>query len=130
MSIIDELKSVGKVLQEAGKIEQYQQILDAQQKLLEMQREIYELETDNKKLREEFEIKEALIPEGNVYWIKKDNTRDGPFCTCCWDSERKLIRLHKSNVSSKVHCPKCSTTVKEGVAHVFIPNNRGGNSAR
>ncbi len=30
MAIFDELKSVGKVLQEAGKIEQYQQILDTQ----------------------------------------------------------------------------------------------------
>ena len=130
MSIIDELKSVGKVLQEAGKIEQYQQILDAQQKLLEMQREIADLEADNKKLREEFEIKEALIPEGNVYWIKKDNGKDGPFCTCCWDSEHKLVRLHKNDSSGKVHCPKCNTTVTAGTVHVFVPKHTGGNSFR
>lgn len=129
MAIFDELKSIGKVLQEAGKIEQYQQILDAQQKLLEMQREIAELETNNKRLNEEFEIKETLIPEGNVYWTQKDGVKDGPFCTCCWDSERKLMRLHKSQVSDRVHCPKCNTVAKAGTAHVFRPIDHRRNSA-
>lgn len=130
MAIFDELKSVGKVLQEAGKIEQYQQILDAQQKLLEMQKRIAELETDNKRLQEEFEIKDALIPEGNVYWIERDGKRDGPFCTCCWDAERKLMRLHKSQVSDRVSCPKCNTVAKSGTAQVFRPIDHRRNSAR
>lgn len=130
MAIFDELKSVGKVLQEAGKIEQYRQILDAQQKLLEMQKKIVELELDNKKLKDDFEIKESLISEGNVYWIIKKEIKDGPFCTCCWDSERKLMRLHKSDVSGRLYCPKCNTAAKSGTAHVFIPVDNGRNPAR
>ena len=130
MVIFDELKSVGKVLQEAGKIQQYQQILDAQQKLLEMQRRIAELETDNKKLQEEFEIKETLIPDGNAYWIQKDGLKDGPFCTSCWDSERKLMRLHESQVSDNLHCPKCKTLAKGTAVHVFRPINHSRNSTK
>ena len=130
MAIFDELKSVGKVLQEAGKIEQYRQILDAQQKLLEMQKKIVELEADNKKLRDDFEIKESLIHEGNIYWIIKNKIKDGPFCICCWDSERKLMRLHKSEVSDRVHCPKCNTTAKTGTAHIFTPIDHRRNSAK
>ena len=38
MTIFDQIKLVGKVLQEDGKIEQYQQIVDTQQELLEMQK--------------------------------------------------------------------------------------------
>ena len=120
MLIFDELKSVGKVLQEAGKIEQYQLILDTQQKLLEMQRVIAELEVDNKRLKEESEIKETLVSESNVYWTKKDNIKDGPFCTCCWDSDHKLIRLHKNNLSGRTHCPKCTTVAKAGAVQVFF----------
>lgn len=130
MAIFDELKSVGKVLQEAGKIEQYKQILDALQKLLEMQKRIDELETDNKKLHEEFEVKAKLIPEGNVYWIEESDKRDGPFCTCCWDDERRLIRLHKNGISNRVSCPKCKTEAKAGTAHVFKPIDHRRNSAR
>ena len=130
MAIFEELKSIGKVLQEAGKIEQYQQILDTQQKLLEMQGQIAELEESNKKLQEEFEIKGALIPEDNVYWTQKDNIKDGPFCTCCWDSERILMRLHKGHNSDRMHCPKCNTVAKGGTAHVFRPIDHGRNSTR
>jgi len=37
---------------------------------------------------------EEPVFDGQVYWKKKDGmTKDGPFCQCCFDSERKLIRL-------------------------------------
>ena len=130
MAIFDELKSVGKVLQEAGKIEQYKQILDALQKLLEMQKRIEELETENKRLHEELEIKGKLVSEGNVYWLENDGVKDGPFCTCCWDAEHKLMRLHKSEVSNRVHCPKCNTTAKAGTAQVFRPIDHRRNPGR
>ena len=130
MALFDELKSVGKVLQEAGKIEQYQQILDAQQMLLEMQKQIAELETENRKLREEFEIKETLIPEGNLYWTEKAGKKEGPFCTCCWDSERKLVRLHTSPISGRMFCPNCKTEAKGGAGHVFRPIDHNRNSGR
>ena len=122
MAIFDELMSVGKVLQEAGKIEQYQQILEAQQQLLEMQKKIAELEKDNQKLKEKFELQEKLVPNGNVYWTENNGLKDGPFCTCCWDSERHLIRLHTVQISDTVHCPKCKTTADPGRAVVYIPN--------
>lgn len=124
MAIFDELKSIGKVLQEAGKIEQYQQILDAQQKLLEMQKKINELEVENKNLRDKLVIKENLILEGNFYWMQKDGLKDGPFCSCCWDSESKLMRLHKNPFSGAISCPKCRTIAKSGSAHVYLPRDQ------
>jgi len=129
MAIFDELKSVGKVLQEAGKIEQYRQILDALQKLLEMQKKIEELETENKKLKEEFEVKETLIPEGNVYWVSNGENKNGPYCTRCWDVDHKLVRLHAGMVSGRLYCPNCDKTAKAGQISISSPNapriNRG-----
>jgi len=110
MAIFNELKSIGKILQEAGKIEQYKQILEAQKELLKMEKRIQDLEKENRKLKEKLEIKENLIFEKNAYWLKKENgERDGPFCSVCWDDSNKLIRLRVGDYQlGWASCPKCN----------------------
>lgn len=112
MALFDELKSIGKVLQEAGKIEQYQQILETQEKLLEMQKRISDLEYGNKELKEKLKIKENIFFENNAYWLKNEKSKkDGPFCTRCYDKDKNLIRMrHRSSQQwSRAHynCPEC-----------------------
>jgi len=98
MGIFEDLKSIGKVLQEAGKIDLYQKIREIQEKLSEYQKKIQNLEEENKELKEKLKIKENLIFENNVYWLKRENgNKDGPFCTRCWDKDNKLIRLYSSS---------------------------------
>ncbi len=124
MGIYDGLKDAASVLKEAGKIEQYRQILEIQEKLLDMQNHIAEIDIENKLLKEKLSIKENLIPEGNFYYTIKDKNKDGPFCTCCWDSESKLVRLHTNTSSNRTHCPNCETTATPGRAIMV----RGENS--
>lgn len=107
MAIFDELKSVAGVLQEAGKIEQYRQILDAQQKLLEMQKRISDLEGENKELSEKLKTQESLVFEKNAYWLEKDGGKDGPYCSCCWDDDKKTIRMQPCGNPAYFDCPKC-----------------------
>ncbi|OIP59074.1 MAG: hypothetical protein AUK19_02840 [Candidatus Moranbacteria bacterium CG2_30_45_14] len=108
MAIFDELKSVGKVLQEAGKIEQYQQILEVQEKLLVQQKRIFDLEHENGELKSELKLQSELVFEKNAYWIMKDNKKDGPFCTKCKDSEEKMIRMREGDyMSGWAYCPGC-----------------------
>jgi len=110
MAIFDELKSIGKILQEAGKIEQYKQILEAQKELLEMEKRIQDLEKENRKLKEKLEIKENLEYDNknSVYWIKKEGMeKDGPFCSRCWDVDKKLVRLHPTAIEGSLACPQC-----------------------
>src|SRR3989338_5684032 len=107
MAIFDELKSVASTLQEAGKIEQYRQILDAQKELLEMQKQIADITNENKELKEKLEIKESLVYKDNVYWIEKENKKDGPFCSCCWDNDKKTIRMQPCGNPVYFDCPKC-----------------------
>lgn len=121
MGIFDILKTAAKVAQEAGKIELYQQILEAQQVLLDQQKQIADLEESNKSLRTRLEIKGKLISEDNVYWIETTDKKDGPFCTCCWDSEEKLVRLHRRRNSGRVECPKCKNAAVPGQSHVTYP---------
>jgi len=107
MAIFEELKSVAATLQEAGKIEQYKQIVQAQKELLEMQKQISELEKDKKELEEKLRIKDSLIFENNAYWINKSEKKDGPFCSCCWDDNRKIIRMQTCGNPAYFDCPKC-----------------------
>ncbi len=111
MSMFDELKSVGKVLQDAGKIEQYQQILIAQEKMLEMQKKINDITEENRSLNDRLKVKDALLFESDAYWILKDGKKDGPFCSGCWDRDNKLIRMHSYN-KTKHACPACKTCVE------------------
>lgn len=113
MAIFDELKSIAGTLREADKIPQYEQILGIQEKLLEMQSKISNLETENRALKEKLEIKESLAYENNAYWIIKDDKKDGPFCSRCWDVEKNIVRIKKGVTNPAFStCPECKTQVQ------------------
>ncbi len=93
------------------------------------------LKEENFKLKKEVEIlknneetNEKLIHKDNHYFIKKDQSEDGPFCTKCWDSEKKLIRIHDHGVRSGLNyfeCPNCKTSTTTG--KYISPNSSRNN---
>lgn len=70
------------------------------------------------KLKDNQAISSNLVHEDNHYFLlKKDKDKDGPFCTKCWDSDNKLIRLHKINENygqEYFQCPNCKTDTYRG----------------
>lgn len=131
MGIYDGLKDAAGILKEAGKIEQYKQILEAQEKLLDMQKRIAELESENKDLAGKLETKGNLVFERNAYWLIEGDKKHGPICSCCWDDERKIIRMQPCGNPAYFDCPKCKN---QGVeiypeknnppsAHVYVPQD-------
>lgn len=109
MPIFDELKSVAKTLRDADKLEQYQQILDAQQQLLAMQEEIASLKAENSELRDKLSERDSLIFEDNAYYKEvQGQEKEGPFCSKCYDSDSKLIRMRVYDVvGGWAFCPNC-----------------------
>jgi hypothetical protein len=106
MSLYDGLKDAAKVLKEADKIEQYKEILEALQKMLEMQARISELEDEVKQLKKAKEIDEQIEYRDKSYWLEDD----GPFCSRCWDADKKLVRLRQDNYQkSDFNCDNCGT---------------------
>lgn len=50
--------------------------------------------------------KKNLIFEAKAYWVqKKDGTKEGPFCSNCWDTKKLMVRLHVRD--SHHECPNC-----------------------
>jgi hypothetical protein len=115
MGTFDALKTTAEVLRKADKIEEYKQILEVQQKLLEMKKKMMELEAENKILKEKLETKESTIFERNSYWCIRNGGKDGPFCSCCWDDERKMIRMQPCGNPAYFNCPRC----KNGSVKVY-----------
>lgn len=108
MSIIDELKSIGEVLRKADKIPEFNIILDIQQKLIDLQEENAELRSQAKALREKDKFECNLIYEKNAFYlVKKDGTKEGPYCPKCWGDESKKLRMY--NAGHVYYCPKCKT---------------------
>ena len=111
MNLFEVLKLVAKTLKEADKIEQYKQILEVQEKLLKMQEKMRLQDEEIRTLKEKLKIKENLVFEKNAYWIKKkDNSKEGPYCSACWDQDNKLIHLHYEGEDWDTwYCPICKT---------------------
>ena len=76
-------------------------------------------------MKERLKIKEKLIPENNAYWLKGENdSKDGPFCTRCWDKDNKLIRLYSSPQRDLFgRCPECDNIfqIKPGSYSPYKP---------
>lgn len=114
MTIISDIQAIGKILQKADNIELYEKLLTIQEKALDIMKENESLRNENSELKEKLRIKGSLRFGKNMYYKvdEKENKKDGPFCSSCWDKENKLIRVHKtdgSHFASIYWCPVCKT---------------------
>jgi hypothetical protein len=109
------VKQVKELADQTKNLELKTVIVDLQSKLLDVKEEINELREENAKLKEE--VKRALAPpevavKDGMYY-KGD---DGPFCTGCYDSQKKMIRLigamgpEKKLMGIHHKCPSCKAT--------------------
>lgn len=96
VSIIDDVKSVARVVQHMDNQE-------LSQKMLALQTEIIELAKKNDLL------KEQIINDDGSYWINKPGGLEGPFCTKCYDTEKLLIRTRAAEFGN--WCVNCKAYV-------------------
>lgn len=106
MGLVDKVKEVAALVQQLGNIELYRTILDLQKDALDSEDEKRKLRDQVLALEEEVRIKGQLAARDNVYWL--GDGQEGPFCTGCKDSGKRLIRLHDHDLEGIVwRCPVC-----------------------
>jgi hypothetical protein len=108
MTVFDILKTAATIAKESGKLELQGEILGVYEKLLEQQKRISDLESENKDMKEKLKIQEDLVFGNNAYWIEKDTKKEGPYCSCCWDNDKKPIRMQPCGNPAYFDCPKCA----------------------
>lgn len=115
MGIIDAAKVAANMLKEAGKIEEYTKILELIDDAREQRGINRDLEEENRSLKEKLKISGDYIFNKNAYWNK--DSKDGPFCSRCFDKHKDLIRIIKPIKSSPYAvCPDCKSDVEIGDA--------------
>jgi hypothetical protein len=79
--------------------------------IVDLQSEILDLQQENIRMKEELAKRDELKPifENNMYYImKSDGTKDGPYCSSCWDKDHKTIHMQRNNKNRNDYiCPIC-----------------------
>ena len=108
-TVKETIKDAVSIAQQSDNIQLYKSVLDAYNAAIELMSENADLKERIRELEQQNITNELLEFNNNAYWIKKeDKTMDGPFCSNCWDSDRKLIRLHVTNIEDYFKETKCS----------------------
>ena len=109
MGVYEVLKDAVTLAQKADNVDLLRKLLDAQKELLDLQAENQKLRTENAKLRDDEDIGKQLEHLGDAYWDTRNGQRVGPYCTVCWDVDRRLVRLTESATRGTYSCGYCPT---------------------
>jgi len=112
--VVSLLKDAVPLAMKAGNRELNEKLADLQTRILDIQTQLIELTNENQDLRKRAsdleqaaEIGKGLKYEESVYWLPKDEGREGPYCPNCWDANRKLIRLTPGETKGTFSCGVC-----------------------
>lgn len=106
MGAVDTVKDLAKLVQQLDNIEIVQKVLTLQSDMMELQDHVQALKEENRQLKKQLQQKDELDFKNNMYWRTIGDTQEGPFCTKCFDSEGKIIRLHGDD-DRGYKCPEC-----------------------
>lgn len=108
------LKDVVTLAKKAENHELNEKVADLQGRFLDIQMQLIDLTNENQNLKQqvsererETEIGKDLVYQESVYWLRKPEGRDGPYCPNCWDAQRKLIRLIPGATRGTYSCGVC-----------------------
>ena len=95
MGLYDGIKDVAKVVQKADNIELYQKLLDLSSQALDMQNTISNLVEENKTFKQKDDITNKRVRHDETYITLKEDKLPILYCSCCWDTQSKLVQLIK-----------------------------------
>lgn len=134
-TIIDSINKLAELAKKSQNVELREGILDLKEQLLNAKEDILDikqelsaykeesitLKNENAQLKEQLENPEInklqlTIKDGVYFSIQEGKIIDGPFCTGCYDKDRKTIRLSKMPEVMKelgsYKCPACNATYR------------------
>lgn len=83
-------------------------LMEMQSRCIALRDEIQMLRLRLRTAEDALYICQNLVFEGDLYWLRWENGRQGPFCPRCYEAESALIRLDK--YKQELVCPYCHET--------------------
>ena len=102
MGVFGKIKTLFKAARHMATVEVYE-------KLHKCTKEREQLTEEVNKLREELRVKQARTFHKNAYWLfwgEEHGEWEGPYCSVCWDTNHKLVRMHVHSGSECI-CKVC-----------------------
>ena len=112
MALLPNYKDIVELLKKGSTIEAQEKIMELREGALALQEENIKLREKIKELKSELNKKKEVSWEPPFYWVVGDESKDGPFCQKCYDSEGKLIRLQNIE-KGNWHCKACNNNFFE-----------------
>jgi len=115
MGIYELIKDAVNIASKAGNRELFDKLIDVQKGSLDLLDENRQLKLKIAELEDNSELTKSLIFKYNCYYKPDDKNYDEPFCTNCWDSNHKLIRMHKyeDRIGPWVICNVCKVDLPD-----------------
>lgn len=118
MGVTETFKTLWEIARQYDNAELNQQILELQGEVGDLQQAKHklkgrcrDLEAQVEDLENRLAFSEDLTLEQGVYWARGGDSPDSPFCTRCWDVEKRAVRLIEREGFFH-HCPQCETSYK------------------
>ena len=109
---LDNIKAIKEIADSTQNIELKSLIVDLKEEILNLRQENLDLKQQLSQ-----KVEHNMVFENKVCWdLKKDGTKDGPFCPVCWDREHLQIRIgdeynaYPSGVYR--HCYNCKNNIE------------------
>lgn len=116
MGVIDSIKTIADVIRRIDNIELYRQILDLQAEVMSVVEENVRLKQEVGDLRGKLIVKDRLVVRDDCYWVPDASSHlDGPFCSTCWDTDQKLVRMLRMANEAFVSCTLHKRSIKLGL---------------
>ena len=114
MGILPEysIKDIIELVKKGAEIEAQEKIMELRQAALDLQEENIALREKLRDLEEHLNVKSQMQFDGTVYWLERDETKEGPYCQLCYDKEGKLINLQAD--SERWRCLGCKKAFYPG----------------
>lgn len=91
-------KDIVELIKKGATVEAQEQIMALREGALALQEENIGLKKRLQELETELAEKASLTFERGVYWLRRENGSEGPYCQRCKDVDSKMVRLHQSQV--------------------------------
>lgn len=112
MALLPNYKDIIELLKKGSTIEAQEKIMELREGTLALQEENILLRERIKELQSELNKKKEIRWEAPFYWTISDESKEGPFCQKCYDSDSKLIRLQRIE-EGNWHCKLCNNNIFE-----------------
>ena len=114
--------------QKADNIPLLQQLLDMQREMQDMQQQNFELKKRIAELEEEESHKVKYNElRSAVYEVTDEGDEIGPYCTRCWEVDKKLVSVHRADTCTQeyFYCSHCKSKMPNNKKNINIPNYNG-----